>query len=221
VRIRSCPPGRAGARPSSLTSRIRTPRPRLAAVVVFAAFHQPEPSGIAGRLASATAAARQGLGRPTRRSRGTAPIGCWQRAGHLGGAQPRMAGKRIREVKEQPGLQTGRGREPGHEQSGGLFVPGERRGPWPVAWMDSLPRRPRPALPLESVNSERRLCAGCRHHASMRRIANRCQLLASARCRRFAARRPTLGACRRVRAPGVTLLGNAATSPGGRSLRAW
>ena len=43
--------------------------------------------------------------------------------------QPRMVGKRIREVEEEPAaVGCRRGREPGHKQSGGLFVPGERLG---------------------------------------------------------------------------------------------
>ena len=37
------------------------------------------------------------------------------------------------EVKEEPGRKTGRGREPGHKQSGGLFVPSEGPGLWPGA----------------------------------------------------------------------------------------
>ena len=51
-----------------------------------------------------------------------------------------MAGERIREVKEEPERQLGRGREPGHKQSGGLFVPGERLGREPQAGADSRPQ---------------------------------------------------------------------------------
>ena len=36
-------------------------------------------------------------------------VGLWRRVEHLDGGQPRLAGERIREVKEEPGRKTGRG----------------------------------------------------------------------------------------------------------------
>ena len=55
-------------------------------------------------------------------TRGAAQLGCLQRHEQLGGDRPRMAGERIREVKEEPERQLGRG-----------------------TGADSLTRHPRPA----------------------------------------------------------------------------
>ena len=121
-------PGPGCARPSSFTSRIRTPRPRLAATGSAGTAATAKTTWAAGRVVTHNIDAhRRAYGVLPRRRWRVKSLHAWWAvffgAAFLpSGGPPRVAGKRIREVKEEPELQLGRG-----------------------TGADSLARRPRPA----------------------------------------------------------------------------